>query len=109
MHDAIRVAMKFLLIFDETNFMEYLKSTKSVKFTALEIRVPYGMFTCVLRYTYQIVSRQAAVAIEGFKTTSYNPGFKVYQNNWTSIVSDLQLYQNQQPGNTKRLILGSDI
>ena len=40
MHDAIRVAMEYLLIFGETNFMEVLKSAK---FMALEIRAPYGI------------------------------------------------------------------
>ena len=36
-------AMEFLFIFGEANFMELQKSTNSVKFTALEKRVPYGI------------------------------------------------------------------
>ena len=39
MRDAIHVAMEFLLVFGEANFVEVLKS---VKFMALEIKVPYG-------------------------------------------------------------------
>ena len=53
MHDAIRVAMEFLLNFGETNFVEVLKSTKYVKFTALKIRAPYGIlknFLLILKY-----------------------------------------------------------
>ena len=49
MHDDIRVAIEFLLIFGETNFVEVLKSTKSAKFTALEIRAPYGTFIFILK------------------------------------------------------------
>ena len=41
MHDAIHVAMEFLLIFGEINFVEVL-NMKSMKFMALEIRAPYG-------------------------------------------------------------------
>ena len=36
--------MEFLLIFGETNFVEVPKSVKSVKFTALKKRVPYGTY-----------------------------------------------------------------
>ena len=64
-------------------------------------------------YTCQIVSCQAAAAMEEFKITTCNPGFNVYQINLTPIISErfaiLHIKLNEQPSSTIGLISGNDI